>query len=87
MYDQPVQRLLAIFRQPHTAERGVPAGVMLEHYDDQGRLRYFNPDREGAHRMRGRAQILIFCHTPERQRRNKARPSSIRYDSTAAHPP
>jgi hypothetical protein len=32
-------------------------------------------------------QILIFCQTPERQRKKSALPSSIRYNTTASQPP
>lgn len=56
MYDQPVQRLLAISGSLRAASSNtsilraaellVPAGVVLEHYDDLGRLPHFNPDLE-----------------------------------------
>lgn len=56
MYDQSVQRLLAISGSLRVASSNtsilqaaellLPAGVMLEHYNDLGRLPHFNPDLE-----------------------------------------
>lgn len=56
LYDQSVQRLLAISGSLRAAssntsilraaELVLPAGVMLEHYNDLGRLPHFNPDLE-----------------------------------------
>ena len=56
LYDQTMQRLLAISGSLRAASSNssilraaellVPAGVVLEHYNDLGRLPHFNPDLE-----------------------------------------